>query len=84
MTEQERRSEATVAYKRKVNDLWRNANPKRRAKHLPFPEALDLNVFEAPPKYDAAAEALLQAAVRDFHDESRNDAYRAARARVVR
>jgi hypothetical protein len=38
MTEQDRRTEATITFKRKVNDLWRNANPKRRAKQMPFPE----------------------------------------------
>ena len=44
---------------------------------------MDIDVFEAPPAFDAAAEALLQAAARDFHDERLNDAFRATQARMV-
>jgi hypothetical protein len=38
MTEQERRTAATIAYKQRVNALWKAANPKRRAPQMPFPE----------------------------------------------
>ena len=45
---------------------------------------MNIDVFDAaPPVFDDVAEALLQAAVRDFHSEPRNDAYRSSAARSV-
>ncbi|HET6493870.1 MAG TPA: hypothetical protein VFH61_00715 [Thermoleophilia bacterium] len=39
MTEAERRTAATIDYKRRVNAAWTAANPKRRSPRVPFPEA---------------------------------------------